>query len=608
VRRTPAVVAVTLALAGAPLLPAASPALAASPTATVTFADTSLRLGEQTLVTITFSEPVVDFGTEDLTVTHGTIGVPSTSDNVTYTVPFTPSAGVEATGSVSVDSAGVTGAGSTPGTGVFAGDVAIDTRQPTATVAVADTELTAGETTTVTIAFSEAVTAFTTGDLVVANGTVSTLTSADGGLTWTATLTPSPGARDGGNVVSVTMGGVIDLAGNFGTGSPSSNSYAVDTVRPTATVVVADTALHRGETSLVTVTFNEAVSGFSNVDLTIADGTLSNVSSSDGGVTWTATFTPTLGTEATGDVIVLDLTGVQNGAGNAGAGVATSNAYAVDTLRPTGAVDVADDLLGSGATTTVAFRFSEPVTSFTASDVAVTGGTIDAPATSDGRTWTATLTPFTSPATTSARVQLFLGGVADLAGNVGTGDVTSAPVTVDNVAPTATLRLGAARVTGPTTLTVTLSEPVAGLTLADLAVTGGTLSALATADGGTTWTAIFTPEAGVSAAAATIRLDLPRITDLAGNPGAAAVLSAPFAIDTAASVPVPAAPVAPAAPAAPVAPVATPAPSAVAPAAAPARGLAATGAEVSMLLGTAAALVGAGLVALRARRARPRTR
>jgi hypothetical protein len=50
---------------------------------------------------------------------------------------------------------------------------------------------------------------------------------------------------------------------------------------------MADTALKIGETSLVTITFSEAVTGFTNADLTIANGTLSAVSSSDGGITWT---------------------------------------------------------------------------------------------------------------------------------------------------------------------------------------------------------------------------------------------------------------------------------------------------------------------------------
>ncbi|MEW5548356.1 Ig-like domain-containing protein, partial [Pseudomonas soli] len=70
------------------------------------------------------------------------------------------------------------------------------------------------------------------------------------------------------------------------------NNYAIDTQRPTATIVVADSSLSIGETSQVTITFSEAVTGFTNADLTVANGTLSAVSSSDGGITWTATFTP----------------------------------------------------------------------------------------------------------------------------------------------------------------------------------------------------------------------------------------------------------------------------------------------------------------------------
>ena len=74
---------------------------------------------------------------------------------------------------------------------------------------------------------------------------------------------------------------------------------------PTATVVVADSALKVGETSLVTITFSEAVSGFDNADLLVNNGTLSAVSSSDGGVTWTATFTPNAGITDTSNLISL---------------------------------------------------------------------------------------------------------------------------------------------------------------------------------------------------------------------------------------------------------------------------------------------------------------
>jgi hypothetical protein len=68
------------------------------------------------------------------------------------------------------------------------------------------------------------------------------------------------------------------------------------TMQLTASIVVADDALKAGETSLVTITFSEAVSGFDNSDLTVEGGSLTAVSSGDGGVTWTAIFTPTVDT------------------------------------------------------------------------------------------------------------------------------------------------------------------------------------------------------------------------------------------------------------------------------------------------------------------------
>ncbi|MGK9546250.1 Ig-like domain-containing protein, partial [Salmonella enterica subsp. enterica] len=85
---------------------------------------------------------------------------------------------------------------------------------------------------------------------------------------------------------------------------------------PTATIVVADNSLTIGETSLVTITFSEAVTGFSNADLTVANGTLTAVSSADGGITWTATLTPTNAITDTTNLITLDNSGVQNGSGN----------------------------------------------------------------------------------------------------------------------------------------------------------------------------------------------------------------------------------------------------------------------------------------------------
>ena len=85
---------------------------------------------------------------------------------------------------------------------------------------------------------------------------------------------------------------VNDLAGNAGSGSLDSGNYAIDTVRPTASITIDDTALKIGETATVTFSFSEAVTGLTSDDVTVANGTLSSLASSDGGLTWTATLTP----------------------------------------------------------------------------------------------------------------------------------------------------------------------------------------------------------------------------------------------------------------------------------------------------------------------------
>ncbi|PMZ61582.1 flagellar hook-length control protein FliK, partial [Pseudomonas sp. GW247-3R2A] len=146
---------------------------------------------------------------------------------------------------------------------------------------------------------------------------------------------------DATNLIVLNNSGVQNGSGNAGSGTTNSNNYAIDTVRPTATIVVADTALSIGETSLVTITFSEAVSGFTNADLTLANGTLSAVSSSDGGITWTATFTPSASVNDTTNLITLDNTGIADLAGNAGSGTTDSNNYAIDTVRPTATIVVA---------------------------------------------------------------------------------------------------------------------------------------------------------------------------------------------------------------------------------------------------------------------------
>ncbi|WP_123369110.1 Ig-like domain-containing protein [Pseudomonas brassicacearum] len=511
----------------------------ARPTASIVFTDTALKAGETSLVTITFNEAVIGLTNADLTIANGTLTSVSSGDGgVTWTGTFTPTASItDATNLITLDNTGVSDLAGNAGSGTTdSGNYIIDTMRPTATIVVADNALKIGETSLVTITFSEAVSGFTNADLTIANGTLTAVSSSDGGITWTATFTPSASTNDTTNLITLNNTGISDLAGNAGSGTTDSNNYAIDTLRPTATIVVADNALKIGETSLVTITFAEAVTGFTNADLTIANGTLTAVSSSDGGITWTATFTPSASITDTTNLITLDNTGVSDLAGNAGSGTTDSNNYAIDTVRPTATIVVADTALRIGETSLVTITFSEAVSGFTNADLTIVNGTLTAVSSSDGGiTWTATFTPSASINDTTNLITLDNTGVADLAGNAGSGTTDSNNYAIDTVRPTATIVLADTTLTaGETSLvTITFSEAVSGFTNADLTIANGTLTAVSSSDGGITWTATFTPTAGINDATNVITLANTGVADLAGNTGSGTTNSGNYAIDTA---------------------------------------------------------------------------
>ncbi|WP_124369129.1 Ig-like domain-containing protein [Pseudomonas sp. R2-7-07] len=509
-----------------------------APTASIVLADTALGVGQTSLVTVTFSEAVTGFTNADLAVANGTLSALSSSDGgITWTATFTPTAGITDTSNlITLNNTGIADQAGNAGSGTTdSNNYTIDSQRPTATIVVADPVLSAGETSLVTITFNEAVSGFDNSDLNVPNGTLSAVSSTDGGITWTATFTPNASVRDTTNLVTLNNAGVADLAGNAGTGITNSGNFTIDTVQPTATVVIADTALSVGETSLVTITFSEAVSGFSNADLAIANGTLSAVSSSDGGITWTATFTPTSAITDTSNLITLDNSGVQNGAGNVGSGTTNSNNYAIDTQAPTASIVLANTALGVGQTSLVTVTFSEAVTGFTNADLAVANGTLSALSSSDGGiTWTATFTPTAGITDTSNLITLNNTGIADQAGNAGSGTTDSNNYTIDSQRPTATIVFADPTLAaGETSLvTITFSEAVAGFDNSDLSVPNGTLSAVSSTDGGITWTATFTPTSDIHDTTNLITLDNAGVSDLAGNVGSGVTGSGNFSIDT----------------------------------------------------------------------------
>ncbi|MFD2365132.1 Ig-like domain-containing protein [Pseudoduganella sp. GCM10020061] len=355
-----------------------------------------------------------------------------------------------------VDLAGNTGPASAPLA------FTLDTTGPTATVTLSDHTLVFGETATVTVTFSEAVTGFDAADITVANGTLGALASSDGGRTWTAQLTPALNVSDTSNVVSVSHAGVNDAAGNAGSGTSESANYSVATNGLRSVITLSDSELKAGETATVTISFNQRVSGFTASDLNVANGSLSGLTSADGGRTWTATLLPSVSTADATNVIALAHSSVRDASGAPGLGSSTSANYTVNTVRPTAIVRVGDKILAPGETALVTVQFSEAVSGFDINDLSVIGGSLSGLSSLNGGTiWTATLT---ASAVQGARgalpgyVKLDMAGVANQAGNPGSGYAVSTPYTV--------VPANSARVTvdGVDTYTGQVTLPATGLT------------------------------------------------------------------------------------------------------------------------------------------------
>ncbi|ATC63703.1 hypothetical protein CMV30_06905 [Nibricoccus aquaticus] len=310
-------------------------------------------------------------------------------------------------------------------------------------------------------------------------------------------------------------------------------ALVIDGIRPTAGIVVADNALTTGETSLVTFTFSEAVNNFANNDLTLANGTLSNVASSDGGITWTATFTPTAGVEDSSNVITLANTGVTDPAGNTGTGTTDSNNYTIDTQPPSAPAAFA----AVASASSISLNWTNPTAGDFASITLRRSTTAYPTSVTDGTAIASGLTSTTYQQTGLADGTYYYALFAlDTSGNISVA--ATATATVDTVAPVAPSApdLATASDSGSSNtdnITSVTTPTFTGTAEANSTVEllrGGTTSlGTATANGSGNWTLAL----GTALAQGTYSITA-KATDSAGNTGAASSALS-VTIDTTAS-------------------------------------------------------------------------
>jgi methionine-rich copper-binding protein CopC len=201
-----------------------------------------------------------------------------------------------------------------------------------------DDHLLAGssKTGTVTMVFSEPI-ASAPNTLQFVDGSLTTTpVSTDGNITWTVTFTANDNTS-ADEEMTLDMSAIHDVAGNVGVNSEQILQFTIDTRGPQASISLGSNELHAGQTTTVTVTFDEAVASLDPAWFTVGNGTLSAFTKNSDGTIWTATLTPAATTHELTNVISLDESKVADIHGNAGNGTAISGNYQIDTVA-TGSV------------------------------------------------------------------------------------------------------------------------------------------------------------------------------------------------------------------------------------------------------------------------------
>lgn len=299
-----------------------------------------------------------------------------------------------------------------------------DGAKPTIVSVTANPSLAKVGDVTITVVFSEAMNS--TAPTFSFTGIIGVIiTQSDGawsGNTWTEIFTLSDANEEATAIIIVSD--AVDLAtpGNV-MDADSTGIFDVDTLEPTVTITLNDTALKVGETAAVTFAFSEVPTGFTVDDVTVIEnGTLSNFTIDNGDAKiYTATLTPAIDIDDNENVITVG-TNWTDVAGNAPVGPTSSASYDIDTFAPaiTSVISNATTagILKVGNTIIFTVTPTIPETGLVISPTVYNGGTLIW-LTVDGTTYTATYTVEEDQLDQTSPLQLTGVTLTDLVGNIG---------------------------------------------------------------------------------------------------------------------------------------------------------------------------------------------
>ncbi len=133
----------------------------------------------------------------------------------------------------------------------------------------------------------------------VSDGQVVTVTIA--GVEYTSSVTGNVWGVEVPQAVAAALSSSVTVAVSVSNASgvnATANTTFTHTTDEPVVITISDNDIDSSETAVVTFRFKEAVTDFELADINVDSGTLSNLVSTDGGTTFTATFTPTPGVKS----------------------------------------------------------------------------------------------------------------------------------------------------------------------------------------------------------------------------------------------------------------------------------------------------------------------
>jgi hypothetical protein len=459
-------------------------------------------------VTVIFGKEVIGFTANKATALGGTISNFIEADRATGRYTFNVQATADGAVTVLVPAGVVTDLAGNLNSASNSMMRTIDRVKPEPTLTVPFVSITNQSTFDVTVDFGEAVTGFELTDLVVGGATLSNLRLVSGGR-----YLVTASATNGTFSVGLPAAAASDLAGNS-SDVATTLTRTVDLQGVNVTLSSTQANLSNASSFAVAIDFAESVLGFTLSDLTVLNGTASNLVATDASTgKYTVTITPIVDGSVT---VLLPANSVTDFAGN-GNLAAAAIVRTIDRVAPVAILSTTEPSRTNKATFEVIADFGKAVTGLTRSDLVVTGGTASEPRLLGSGRYAFTI----SATSTDVLIRMMAGAVIDGAGNTSlASNAIELGVDTTRTMPVMATTVPNLTNAGSFVVSIDFFKPVFGFSDSNLIVLGGSLSEFTTVDESTgKYSVRVTP---ISDGVVTLLLPANAAADLAGNGNLAA--------------------------------------------------------------------------------------